>query len=147
MCENCPEDEEERKKDLVELRFTGGKHKKYPYRGPWLSFETGKVYLVPSEYKTLLYWEPVDKAEKNEESEVEIEVEVETEVVDEEVETEIQLPSPGLNKAFDGTPPTEKDFIMSMDAPTLRVYIEGQGGKADGRWGLKKLVEEALKLQ
>jgi len=145
MCENCDEDEEERRKGWLDMRFIGGKDKKYPYRGPWLTYETGKVYHVPPEYKTLLYWEDVDKAENVEEPEAEVEEAIE--VIDEEKEPEVQLPSPGLHKSFDGAPPTEKDFIMSMDIPTLRVYIEGQGGKVDGRWGLKKLVEEALKLQ
>lgn len=147
MCENCDEDEAERRKDWLDLRFIGGKHKKYPYRGPWLTYETGKVYHVSPEFKTLLYWEAVDKAEKAEELEAEIEVEVKTEVIDEEAESEVQIPSSGLTKAYGGMPPTEEDFIMSMDIATLRVYIEGQRGKVDKRWGRKRLVEEALKLQ
>jgi len=145
MCENCDEDEAERGKDWLDLRFIGGKHLKYPYRGPWLSFETGKVYHVPPEYKSLLYWEAVDKTEKADEAEVKIEVEAED--IEEEAELEIQLPSSGLTKAFGGDLPSFEDGIRSMDVATLRVYIEGQGGKVDGRWGPKKLVEEALKLQ
>ena len=151
MCQNCDESEEEMKQDWIKLRYIGGRHKKYPYRGPYLTYETGKVYLVPPENKTLLYWETVDKTEEADEETVEVEVDSEAEVdvevvVETETEPEVQPPSPGLRK-FDGAPPTEKDFIMSMDVRTLRIYIEGQGGKVDGRWGLDKLREEALKDQ
>jgi len=145
MCENCDEDEAERKKDWLHMRFIGGRHLKHPYRGPYLSFETGEVYHVPPEYKTLLYWEAVDKAEKADEPEVEIEVEAE--VIDEELELDVQLPSPGLTKVFGGDLPSFEDGIKSMDTRTLRVYIEGQGGKVDKRWGQKRLIAEALKLQ
>lgn len=117
---------------------------KYPYRGPYLSYETNKIYTVPPDYEQLPYWESISEAEIGEESKPEVEAVEEPEP---DINTDIEIPSPGLTKRFGGMPPTERDFIMSMDEATLRVYIAGQGGKVDGRWGRKKLIEEALKLQ
>ena len=43
---------------------------------------------------------------------------------------------------------TQSDVVAGMDVEALRVYIEAQTGKEpDGRWGLKRLIEEAKKLQ
>lgn len=39
------------------------------------------------------------------------------------------------------------DMIAGMDTITLKAYIVSNGGKVDNRWGLKKLIEEAQKLQ
>jgi len=152
MCQNCDESEEEMKKDWVELRYIGGRHKKYPYRGPYLTYETGKIYLVPPYNRPLPYWEEVDETAKDavevDLGDIEAEDEVvESEAVEANTVEEVSSPSAGLTKAFSGAPPTEKDFIMGMDIRTLRGYIEGQGGEVDGRWGLDTLREEALKLQ
>ena len=143
MCEKCPDEEWE--SEYLSLRFIGGRHLKYPYRGPYLSYETNKIYTVPPEYEQLPYWEVVSASEII--AEAETENEVEPEIAEEETESDIQLPSPGLTKEFSGAPPTEMDFIMGMDDDTLRMYITGQRGKVDGRWGRKKLIEEALKRQ
>ena len=56
MCKNCPEDETK----LVELRFVGGKDKIGMDRGPFHSFETGKIYTVIAKNADLSFWEPVD---------------------------------------------------------------------------------------
>jgi len=42
---------------------------------------------------------------------------------------------------------TQDDMIAGMDKETLKMYITSMGGKVDSRWGLKKLIEEAQKLQ
>ena len=42
MCEKCPEDETK----LVKLRFIGGTDKIGVDRGPYNSFETGKIYTI-----------------------------------------------------------------------------------------------------
>jgi len=42
---------------------------------------------------------------------------------------------------------TRDDMIAGMDSETLKTYIESMGGKVDNRWGIKKLIEEAQKLQ
>ncbi|GAG17141.1 unnamed protein product [marine sediment metagenome] len=42
---------------------------------------------------------------------------------------------------------TQADRITGMDANTLKLYIRGMGGEVDNRWGLKRLIEEAQKLQ
>ena len=42
---------------------------------------------------------------------------------------------------------TQSDRITGMDANTLKIYIRGMGGEVDNRWGLKRLIEEAQKLQ
>ncbi|GAH11180.1 unnamed protein product, partial [marine sediment metagenome] len=34
-----------------------------------------------------------------------------------------------------------------MDSGTLKMYITSNGGEVDNRWGLKRLIEEAQKLQ
>ena len=148
MCQNCDESEDEMKKDWITLRFIGGRHLKYPNRGPYNSFETGKIYLVPPYYEPLPYWVEVNESEIVEVVEVDLgEVEEPPVVLESEVDEEIPPPSVGLTKKFGGAPPTEKDFIMSMDVRTLRGYIGGQGGRVDGRWGLETLREEALKLR
>lgn len=41
---------------------------------------------------------------------------------------------------------SEHEAINGMDVATLQAYIVGNNGKVDGRWGRKKLIEEALKL-
>ena len=41
---------------------------------------------------------------------------------------------------------SEKEAISGMDTATLHAYIMANGGKADKRWGRKRLIQEALKL-
>jgi len=136
MCEDCPDEEIE----LVKLRFVGGAHIK-GRRGPFRSYETGKVYMMRPGYAELSWWEPVG-GETDEQVEVEIQI---SEYTDKEVSSE---PSRGLFKSFDnpGGPPSDDDFIYGMDTETLKYFITGNGGKVDGRWGRERLVEEARKL-
>jgi hypothetical protein len=135
MCENCPDEEIE----LVKLRFVGGRHVK-GRRGPFRSFDTGKVYLMRPTYAELSWWEPVDS-----ETVEQIEVIDPRETTDEEIPS---TPSRGLTKAFNvGAPLTDEDFIYGMDDEMLKYFIEGNGGKVDGRWGRNRLIEEAKKLQ
>jgi len=135
MCENCPEEIK-----YIKLRFTGGRHKKGFRRGPFLSYKTGEIYEVPDEYIDLPYWEPVGKKDK-----IKTEEKAKVESI---VEEPISLPiSTGLTREFKGESPTHEVFIRGMDDELLKTYIEGQGGKVDGRWGRKRLIEEALKLQ
>lgn len=135
MCENCPEEEMK----LVKLRFIGGKHKRGTERGPYRSFETNKIYMMRETYASLPYWEPIDK-----EGEEAAEVEIDFENTDKEVPSK----SRGLTREYGkGGPPSNDDFILGMDEEALKYFIEGNGGKVDGRWGRDRLVEEAKKLQ
>ena len=135
MCENCPEDEIE----LVPLRFVGGADKRGGKRGPYRSFITGQIYQMKPSYADVPWFEHPDA--KNDEREPAPGDEYLDEVLS-------PPPSKGLTKAFNkGGPNTDDDFILGMDEPTLKYFIEGQGGKVDGRWGLTKLIEEARKLQ
>jgi len=154
MCQNCPKKRTEWNKDWVELRFIGGRDKDREQRGPYLSFETNKIYLVPPRHEQYPYWEAVDKKKKEKKKKKSkpkppevIEEKIEPEIIDEEPKQEIEPPSKGLTKKFGGTPPTHEDFIKGMDVKTLRNYIRGQLGKVDMRWGKTKLIEEALKIQ
>lgn len=127
----CDCDEE---KKLVKLRFTGGRHIARGPRGPYLSYETGKIYEVPVENEQLPYWESIDKKP---------EVEIDLEYSDKEVPST----SEGLTRGFDGRTPAPADFIMGMSDDQLKKFIEEHGGTVDGRWGRKKLEAEALTLQ
>jgi len=146
MCEDCPDEENK----LVRLRFIGGRDKPYGLRGAYLSFETGKIYEVGEEALLDRCWERVDdevepKTEAEPEISVEPEKEAEIEPLDEEPLVENQ--SPGLTREFNRMPPTPEDFIRNMGIKELKILIQSQGGKVDGRWGLERLREEALKLQ
>jgi len=135
-------------KDWVYLRFVGGKHLEMPKRGPYLSYETNGIYLVPPRNEAYEFWEPVKKSElkKITKKKRKKKVEPEPEEVYEEPEIEEAPPSQGL-KPFTNAPPSQEDFITSMDNETLRNYITGHGVKVDKRWGRKRLQEEALKIQ
>lgn len=138
MCEDCPKEGEEI--ELVKLRFIGGPDKRGILRGPFRSYETGRIYMMKPENAEVPYWELVDEdAEQTED------VKQEFEYTDKEVPVK---PSSGLTRVFnkDGLP-SDDDFILGMDAETLKYFIEGNGGKVDGRWGRDKLIEEAKKLQ
>lgn len=128
----CDCDEEEKK--LVKLRFIGGKYVRKGPRGPYLSYDTGKVYEVSAENEQLPYWESIEEK---------TEVEIDLEYSDKEVPT----PSRGLTRGFDGRSPTLEDFIMGMDETQLKNFITENGGTVDGRWGIEKLRAEALALQ
>jgi hypothetical protein len=138
MCEDCPEGEEV---ELVKLRFIGGRHKRGILRGPYLSYETDKIYMMPLEYASVPYWELVD-GEVVEQTE---DIKQGSEYTDDDAPTES---SRGLTRAFNVEgPPSEDDFILGMDKETLKYYIAGQGGRVDGRWGRERLIKEARKLQ
>lgn len=124
---------EDEKKETAQLRFIGGRHKKGIERGPFLSYETGKIYEVPAENVFVPWWEAVDKEIIEEEEQIE--------------EEEVATKSLGLTQRFTGDPPTEEDFFRDKSKRELRAYLESIGGKADGRWGEKKLIEEILKRQ
>lgn len=138
MCENCPEEEEVK---LVKLRFIGGAGKRGILRGPYRSYETGKIYMMKPENAAVPYWELVD----GEEVEQTEDMKQGFEYTDKEVPPE---PSRGLTRAYnvDGLP-SDDDFILGMDTDTLKYFIEGNGGKVDGRWGRERLIREAKKLQ
>lgn len=129
---------DDEKKEIVEketakLRFIGGQGKSGIFRGPFLSYETNRVYEVPAELVVTPYWEAVDgKIIEEEEKQVEKE--------------EVAPASPGL-KQFSGQPPSERDFLLAMNGEQLKNYFANMGGKVDGRWGRDKLIEEILKLQ
>jgi len=138
MCEDCPEAEEV---TLVKLRFIGGRHKRGILRGPYHSYETNKIYMMPPENASVPYWELVD-GEAVEQTE---DVKQGFEYTDKELPP---IQSRGLTKAFNMEgPPSDDDFIFGMDDETLKHFIEGQGGKVDGRWGRESLIKEARKLQ
>ena len=148
MCEDCPKEENK----LVELRFVGGRDKEGMDRGPFHSFETGKIYTVIAKNATLSFWEPVD-GEVTEQTEdvtpetlyTDKEVPAESPQIDEEVPPRA---SQGLTRAFNQPgPPSGDDFVLGMDDEALKHFITGNGGKVDGRWGRDKLIEEAKKLQ
>lgn len=129
-----PCDCEEEEKKLVKLRFTGGKHIKRGARGPYLSYDTGKIYEVSAENERLSYWEAIDEK---------IEIEIDLEYSDKDAPST----SRGLTRGFTGRPPSPEDFIMGMDETQLKDFIKRNGGMVDGRWGIEKLRAEALALQ
>lgn len=135
----CEEDEYK----PVKQRFIGGKDKPRALQGPYHSFETGKIYDIPIKYSKLPYWEIVEEEFPTETEEVETEIGFE--------HTDKEVPPPrkprGLTKKFTGAPPSPKDFIEGMNEEDLRSFIGASGGRVDKRWGKKRLVEEALKLQ
>ena len=135
------EDNPEEKVKLVKLRFIGGRGKGGIRRGPYRSYETGKIYMMKPENAAVPYWELVDD-EEVEQTEY---MKQGFEYTDKDVPLE---PSRGLTRAFNvGGPPSDDDFIHGMDTDALKYFIEGNGGKVDGRWGRERLIEEAKKLQ
>lgn len=146
-CIDCEKKEDENIR--VYLKFTGGPHRIPAERGPFNSFETGKVYRVVSRMADLPFWEATDEEpevvadppfleEEPEEQEVTIEVEDDPPLLE---------PSGGITRKFNGMPPSEADFFAGMDDETLKRVIELNGGKVDGRWKRDRLIKEALKLQ
>ena len=130
--------EEPEKKKLDRLRFVGGRRKPRGARGPYLSYVTGEIYEVPPRLVILPYWEPVEKQESTE-------AETDPEPADKQVSPPEK--SAGLTRVFKGTPPSQEEIFAAMDAGMLKSVVESNGGKVDGRWGKKRLIEEALKLQ
>ena len=151
------------------LRFIGG-FGRTP-RGPYVQYETGKVYLVHAQFadkEMYPYWEPVDEDEVSEETEdVDDESSVDDEVKEDSTDSteddvassadeEEREPDEGLNmlaytidqggSMTENAGFSEHEAINGMDVATLQVYIAGNHGKVDKRWGRKKLIEEALKL-
>ena len=151
------------------LRFIGG-FGRTP-RGPYVQYETGKVYVVHAKYankEIYPYWEPVDEDEVSEETEdVDDEPSVDDEVKEDSTDSteddvatsadeEEHEPSEGLNtlaytinqagSMTENTGFSEREAINGMDKDTLRAYIMGNHGTVDKRWGRKRLLQEALKL-
>ena len=134
-------DNPEEKVKLVKLRFIGGRDKGGIRRGPYLSYDTGKIYSMPPEYAAVIYWELVDDDAVDE-------IEEMPQGFNYSDKDVIPEPSHGLTKDFNKSgPPADDDFINGMDTETLKRYIEAQGGEVDGRLGRDKLIEEAKKLQ
>ena len=120
-------------KEFAKLRFVGGVSKRPT--GPYMSFETGKIYEVPAENEQLSYWEAVDEEM------------VEKEYAEQTEKEELPSKSRGLTRQFGSKPLSPEDFVLAMDDNALKSFVEEGGTKVDGRWGRKRLVEEALKLQ
>jgi len=138
MCEGCPEEEEV---ELVPLRFIGGRGKRGIMRGPYHSYDTGEIYMMKPENALVPYWELVDGEAAEEAKNV-----AEGALYSDKEVPPIQ--SRGLTRPFNAVgPPSDDDFILGMDKDALKYFIEGNGGKVDGRWGWARLVEEARKLQ
>lgn len=136
---------EDKEKNTILLRFIGGPRKPNRLRGPFRSFDTGKIYEMDERWAVLPYWERVDEKHVEIESvEKEPKIELTPEYSDKEVP---EPPSEGLTEAFRGRAPKPEDFIRKMDIEGLKALIAGQGGKVDGRWGINRLREEARKLQ
>jgi len=133
-----PCDCDEEKNKLVKLRFVGGKHRPRAEQGPYHSFEPGKIYEVVSRCIDLPFWEAVEEQESTE-------VKIDFEYTDKEISTPVK--STGLTREFKGAPVSPADFFEAMDVEMLKHVIESNGGRVDGRWGRKRLIEEALKLQ
>ncbi len=134
-CENCPDEEVE----LIPLRFVGGRSAAGK-RGPYLAYDTGKIYMMKPGYANLPWWQSPD-GETDEPKEG---AEQDFKYTDKEVPNK---PSRGLVRGFGSSPQTEEDFLYGMDDATLKHYIESNGGKIDGRWGRESLIREAKKLQ
>jgi len=166
-CNGCGENKEY---GLVKLRFVGGLDK--TPTGPYVQYETGKIYEVSERNlnkKAYPYWETVTEEDLEAERQAKIDLEytdkeAPTPIDDEEcidcdeeesidstdtsqddVTVSVEKLSGGLTIEL-GQEGSKQELIMGMDVNTLRGYIQGNGGKVDGRWGPKKLIEEALKL-
>ena len=151
------------------LRFIGG-FGRTP-RGPYLQYETGKVYVVHAKFANQdIYreWEPVDEEEALEEPEgVDDESSVDDEGKEDSTDsTEDDVASSAdedehelgeglttlaytINQAGSMTENagfSEREGINGMDEDTLRAYIMGNHRKVDKRWGRKRLLQDALKL-
>lgn len=146
----------------VPLRFVGGKDKPRRLRGRFLTYETGKIYRMPPGKANAPFWVPATDEEfdaqeealakvgeesvdstESEQDDIAISSEL-SEGKLEDVEPPVE-PSDGLHTEF-GTGITEEELIRGMDVALLKNYIVSNGGKVDGRWGRKRLVQEALKL-
>jgi len=125
---------EDERNEIVKLRFIGGEHKKGRERGPYKTYETGKVYELRKSLATVPWFELVDE-------------DVEEETVVKSTDEKGYAPSKGLTRGFNGKLPLPEEFIYSMDDEQLKKFIEDHGGKVDGRWGRKKLEAEALAHQ
>lgn len=152
-------------REHVFLRFIGGKDKVGKYRGRWRTYETGIIYRTLPEYanfEAYPYWEPATEEEFCAQEKAFIEageesvdstasdqddVTVSAELPEEKPEDDEPPlePSDGLHIEFGGGI-TEAELITGMDTATLKNYVVANGGKVDGRWGKKRLIQEALKL-
>lgn len=152
-------------REHVYLRFIGGKNKVGKHRGRWRTYETGRIYRTLPEYanfEAYLYWAPATEKEFCVQEEAFVEAEEETvdsttseqdditlsaELPEEKSEdADLPLePSDGLHVEF-GAGLTDEELIKGMDTALLKNYIVANGGKVDGRWGKKRLIQEALKL-
>jgi len=180
--------------DFVKLKFIGGYGKPGLLRGPWLSYTTGEVYVLPERYadkKSYPHFEFMGEAtqdeipepwrtrlgldkEKNEiiadeygltleqvkrlkdvlgvkpqpsQKKVEPKKEPEEEEPEEDEDIDIETHVEPVDTSSVGGMLTEKEIFNGMDVNTLKLYIINQDGKVDNRWGHKRLVQEALKLQ
>ena len=139
-------------------------------RGRWRTYETGRIYrTLPdnADFEAYPYWEPATEEEFCDQEEVRAKAEEESisstasdnddvtlsaELPKEEADkTGVDAPEPlvepsdGLHTEFSAGI-TEADLIRGMDTPLLKTYILGNGGRVDGRWGRKRLLQEAMKL-
>jgi len=143
-CNGCGENKEY---GLVKMRFVGGPYKEPT--GPYVQYETGKIYEISDRHlnkEAYPYWELVDEDEECVDCDEEEDESVDsTDSTRDNITLSLEESTDGLTLEL-GQEGSKQELVRGMDVVTLRGYIQANGGKVDGRWGPKKLIEEALKL-
>lgn len=155
--------------NFVKLKFIGGFHKRGLERGPYLSYTTDEVYVLPERYadkesyphfeyvgdatedeiedpwRTRLGLKPLPPKPKPKKEKFEVTGSTDSSE-DESIDVVALSGEPEMTEFDSGGPPAVLEMLNGMDIGTLRVYVRGQGGQVDGRWGKNRLIQEALNL-